>query len=161
MLPLPDETVLVSGGGGGSDTTGVSGVKPTPPVALFVCAKAGWLEAITNDKSDVIKMTALPVNRRAFSFERFSLTPALSRKERENSCPMAWNGERKQPFRCSMCDVPRRDFILSAVRGRKRHRVLYPPLFSANFFISSKLNWLNFSTPRAYEGSRLRKAFIS
>jgi hypothetical protein len=33
------------------------------------------------------------MNRMAFSFERFSLTPALSRWERENNIPIFGNGE--------------------------------------------------------------------
>jgi hypothetical protein len=37
------------------------------------------------------------MNRMIFSFKRFSLTPALSHKERENSHPMVWNDG--QPFR--------------------------------------------------------------
>jgi hypothetical protein len=37
------------------------------------------------------------MNRMTFSFKRFSLTPALSHKERENCRPMVWNDGR--PFR--------------------------------------------------------------
>jgi hypothetical protein len=36
---------------------------------------------------------SLPMNRTRFSFERFSLTPALSRWERENYRQMVWCDE--------------------------------------------------------------------
>jgi hypothetical protein len=47
------------------------------------------------------------MNRTTFSFARLSLTPALSRWERENRRQMAWNGERSERFRGSMRDVLR------------------------------------------------------
>jgi hypothetical protein len=42
------------------------------------------------------------MNRTTFSFERFSLTPTLSQRERENNRPIVGNVERLLRFKGSM-----------------------------------------------------------